>query len=216
MKIWKQLLIHVLIILSCMCWMLTKIDGAQSTEVETTVLEDEEKVSYQGTVESKKTKTSSPQEEEVVAEAYITEESESELPQYQIFTEDECYELAKLAECEGGNQNIQTRILILYVVYNRINSESFPDTVHEVIYECHDGVYQFSPLCEGGSWYNTEPSDDSYEAVAVFQEQLYNDINNSGGALYFEAFGTDAEAESSWHARNLQFLYKSQDTRFYK
>lgn len=214
MKRWKQFLVHTLIILSCMCWVITKSTGV---EKETTAHEE---MSYQGAVESENIKVSLPQEEEVVVEDNVEDpipkEPESELLQYQIFTEDECYELAKLAECEAGNQDIQTKILILYVVYNRVNSERFPNTVHDVIYECNNGVYQFSPLRKGGSWHSIEPSDDSYEAVEVFKEQIYSGIDNSGGALYFEAFSTDEKVASSWHARNLTFLYKSHDVRFYK
>lgn len=211
LKMRKQMMIHILIILTCLVYVISK------WEVQT-VLEDKAPMSYQGTVEdNSEIWEEIPQEEEDTTEVEIATEVESE-PQYPIinWNESEVYELAKIAECEGGNQNIQTRILIIMVVLNRVQSDSFPDNIHDVIFEESNGTYQFSPLAPSGSWWNTEPSEESYEAVAVCMEQIMNGCDNSGGALYFEAFGTDEEAEKSWHGRNLQFLYKSQSTRFYK
>lgn len=211
----KQMMIHILIILTCLVYVISKWEVP-------TVLEDKSQMSYQDTVEDNlEVCEEIPQEEEDTTEVEITTEVESE-SQYPTFdyivnwNETEVYELAKIAECEGGNQNIQTRILIIMVVLNRVQSDSFPDNIHDVIFEESNGTYQFSPLAPDGSWWNTEPSEESYEAVAMCMEQIMNGCDNSGGALYFEAFGTDEEAEKSWHGHNLQFLYKSQSTRFYK
>lgn len=127
-------------------------------------------------------------------------------------TENEVYLLAKINECEAGNQNIETRMLVVLTVLNRVKSDKFPGTIEEVIKENHNGVYQFSPLVQGGSWYYTEPSDDAYKAVDLVTEELFNGIDVSDGALYFES----CEDEDNWHSRNLEFLYQSDDIRFYK
>lgn len=127
-------------------------------------------------------------------------------------TENEVYLLAKINECEAGNQNIETRMLIVLTVLNRVKSDKFPDTIEEVIKQNHNGVYQFSPLRKGGSWYYTEPSDDAYKAVDLVTEELLNGIDTSDGSLYFES----CKDEDNWHSRNLEFLYQSEDTRFYK
>lgn len=72
-------------------------------------------------------------------------------------SEQDKYLLAKLNQCEAGNQNIRTRELVVLVVLNRVNiSDDFPDT--------------------------------------------------------FES----CEDEDNWHSRNLEFLYKSGDIRFYR
>ena len=188
------MMIHILIILTCLVYVISKWEVP-------TVLEDKATMSYQGTVEDNlEIWEEIPQEEEDTTDVEITTEVESE-PQYPTFdytvnwNESEVYELAKIAECEGGNQNIQTRILIIMVVLNRVQSDSFPDNIHDVIFEENKGTYQFSPLATDGSWWNTEPSEESYEAVAMCMEQINNGYDNSGGALYFEAFGTDEEAE---------------------
>lgn len=123
----------------------------------------------------------------------------------------EKYMLAKLNECEAGNQNIKTRELVVLVVLNRVkDSDSFPDTIEEVIKENHNGIYQFSPLVKGGSWYYTEPSADAYLAVDNIMNKLCDDI--SDGALYFES----CKSKDSWQSRNLELLYQSDDMRFYK
>lgn len=124
-------------------------------------------------------------------------------------SEQDKYLLAKINECEAGNQNIRTRELVVFVVLNRVKSDKFPDTIEEVIKENHNGVYQFSPLIQGGNWYNTEPTEEAYKAVDNVLNSMYD---YSGGALYFES----CEDEDNWHSRNLEFLYKSGDIRFYK
>lgn len=128
---------------------------------------------------------------------------------YSGISEKDKYLLAKINQCEAGNQNIKTRELVVLVILNRVNSDSFPDTIEKVIKENHNGVYQFSPLYKGGSWYCTEPTEDAYTAV----ENVINSTNDySDGALYFES----CKNKDNWHSRNLKFLYQSQDMRFYK
>jgi spore germination cell wall hydrolase CwlJ-like protein len=122
---------------------------------------------------------------------------------------DDIYYLAKIAECEAGNQNIQTKTLVIMTVLNRVESDKFPETIYEVITQNDGNIYQFSPCIPGGSWYVTEPSKDSYEAVYVVLESKYD---YSGGALYFES----CEETENWHSKNLEFLYQSEDIRFYK
>lgn len=146
-------------------------------------------------------------------------DSQQENPVYEYYrdiienmTEQEYYQLAKINECEAGNQTIETRMLIVLVVFNRVKSDSFPGTIEGVITENHNGVYQFSPLCKGGSWYDTEPSEEAYKAVDLVIEELFNGTDTSDGALYFES----CEDEDNWHSRNLEYLYQSDDIRFYK
>lgn len=50
-------------------------------------------------------------------------------------TYDDAQELMQIAWCEAGNQGIDGQRLIMSVVLNRVESEDFPDTIHEVIYQ---------------------------------------------------------------------------------
>ena len=88
------------------------------------------------------------------------------------------------------------------MVLNRVNSKSFPNNIHDVIFQGH----QFSPTFDG-RWEKVEPNQDCYDAA-------YTVINASKPltkALYFEAC-----SGSSWHSRNLTQVAEIDNTRFYK
>lgn len=119
------------------------------------------------------------------------------------------YLLAKIAMAEAEGESLETKMLVILTVLNRVKSNAFPDTVHDVIFQNRNGVYQFSPVMSGGRWWTTEPNEECWKAVtAVFN--LEYDI--SEGALYFEA----CKNKNNWHSRNLTFICQSSNTRFYK
>ena len=117
---------------------------------------------------------------------------------------EESYLLARLAMAEAEGCNIQTKTLIIMCVLNRVQSDEFPDTIKEVIFQEN----QFSPI-DNGRWDRVEPNEDCYEAVKVVMEAKYD---YSGGATYFE----NCVDEDNWHSKNLEFLYESEGIRFYK
>lgn len=158
-------------------------------------------------------------ETEVIQETTSVIELETEevmISQYPEFSYsknwsyEESYLLAKIAMAEAEGENIQTKILVILTVLNRVHSDDFPDTIHDVIFDYNEktGVYQFSPVIPGGRWWTTEPNDECYEAVQVIMESQYD---YSDGALFFESCNYD-----SWHSKNLTFLYQSGKMRFYK
>ncbi len=72
--------------------------------------------------------------------------------------------LANLVEAESGNQDLKGKRLVADVVLNRVESDRFPNTITEVIYQ----DYQFSTVLDGAleraSWHI---SDESFEAVRL-------------------------------------------------
>ena len=94
-------------------------------------------------------------------------------------------------------------------VLNRVESDDFPDSILEVIFQNNGKTYQYSPVMQGGRWWTTEPDEDCYEAVEVV---LATEYDYSDGALYFES----CAEEENWYSKNLEFLYQSEDLRFYK
>lgn len=138
------------------------------------------------------------------------EETEIEVNYYPEFTYskdwsvEDSYLLAKIAMAEAEGCNIQTKTLIIMSVLNRVWSDEFPDTIHDVIFQTN----QFSPI-DNGRWDRVEPNEDCWEAVKVVMEAKYD---YSGGATYFES----CSDEDNWHSRNLEFLYESEGIRFYK
>ena len=112
-----------------------------------------------------------------------------------------------MAEAEGCNT--KTKTLIIMCVLNRVESDEFPDTIEEVVFQqCANGTYQFSPI-GNGRWNSVEPNEDCYEAIEAVKQNTYD---YSGGALYFE----NCTNEDNWHSRNLEYLYESEGIRFYK
>lgn len=125
----------------------------------------------------------------------------------QFSTEDE-FLLAKIAMAEAEGESTEVKALVILTVLNRVDSPSFPDTIESVLFQrTSNGGYQFSPVCEGGRWYTTEPIDDCYEAL----ELVKSGWDESQGALYFES----AE-DPTWHSRNLHFLFKNGRMKFYR
>lgn len=85
--------------------------------------------------------------------------------------------LAQLTESEAGNQDLTGKRYVVDVVLNRVDSDKFPNTIEEVIYQTN----QFSVIKNGGfdkaAWHISE---ESYQAVLLeYKDRLNNDI------LYF-------------------------------
>lgn len=85
--------------------------------------------------------------------------------------------IAQLVMAEAGNQDLTGKRYVVDVVLNRVDSDEFPDTVEEVIFQEN----QFSVIDNGAfdeaGWTVTE---ECYEAVKLeYEERLNYDI------LYF-------------------------------
>lgn len=121
---------------------------------------------------------------------------------------EDAYLLEKIAMAEAESEDIEGKALIMLVVLNRVQSDRFPNTVSEVIYQkINNGGWQFSPLKEGGRWYTTEPDQECREALELIQLEKWDE---SQGALYFESMGN-----SDWHRENLEFLFQHGNHYFY-
>ena len=87
--------------------------------------------------------------------------------------------LAAIIYCEAGNQSREGKVAVGAVVLNRVASSSFPNSIHDVIYQSG----QFTPAYSGSlasALAGGVPSD----CVEAAQAAL-NGENPVGGALYF-------------------------------
>lgn len=79
--------------------------------------------------------------------------------------------LAQLVQAEAGNQDLTGMRYVAAVVLNRVDSDIFPDTVEEVIFQEN----QFSVIKDGGfdraGW---NMSEQAYEAVRLEYESRSN------------------------------------------
>lgn len=106
---------------------------------------------------------------------YTEEPTEAEIEEEIRFDEMEL--IAQLVMAEAGNQDLTGKRYVVDVVLNRVDSDDFPDTVEEVIFQKN----QFSVIENGAfdkaGWMITE---ECYEAVKLeYEERLNYDI------LYF-------------------------------
>ena len=126
-------------------------------------------------------------------------------------SEDDLEVLLRIVEAEAGGEDEDGRLLVANVVLNRVNSEDFPATVKEVVFQQSDGVTQFSPVASGR--YNTvEISEETITAVE--RALLGEDI--SQGALYFASRKHANSDRMRWFDTKLTFLFEHGGHEFFK
>ena len=102
-------------------------------------------------------------------EIAVVEVSENDLDD-----ENFCDSLELLATCieaEAGNQDLMGKRLVCDVIFNRVESPRFPDTIEGVISQ----KYHFSTYWNGVMASIKEPSDDTFEAIRLELEQRTDD-----------------------------------------
>lgn len=97
---------------------------------------------------------------------------------------DEFKLLCQTVQCEAGTQNLDCKTHVAKVIVNRLYSEKFPDTMHDVIYQRDaDGDPQFSVIDWKG-FPNCYEIDDETE-IACFTAITEGDIPED--VLYFNS-----------------------------
>lgn len=100
---------------------------------------------------------------------YVEDPTEEEIEEEIRFDEIEL--IAQLVMAEAGNQDLMGKRYVVDVVLNRVDSDDFPDTVEEVIFQKN----QFSVIENGAfdeaGWTITE---ECYEAVKLEYEERSN------------------------------------------
>lgn len=110
------------------------------------------------------------------------------------FSYDDVYLLAQLIVNESGNQCREGQIAVAEVVYNRVRSASYPDSVYEVIYQ----QGQFS---NNGAIKRRKPTD---EQIKIADDVLNNGLRvmDNPDVLYFRnpmiTSGIKASTEKNW------------------
>ena len=121
--------------------------------------------------------------------------------QYQLSDKD-LDALQRIVEAEAGGDDQDGKLLVANVVLNRVNSETFPDTVFEVVMQREQGIAQFSPTVDG-RFHSVKVSEDTKAAV---ERALYGE-DISQGALYFCARDKADSEKVQWFDRHLTRLF---------
>ena len=128
---------------------------------------------------------------------------------YEISDED--YEvLLRIVEAEAGSEDIEGRMLVAGVVLNRVNSEVFPNTVKEVVFQRENGTAQFSPAYSG-RYDKVIVSEETIEAV----ERVLCGEDISEGALYFASRKYANSDKMHWFDEKLTFLFSHGGHEFF-
>lgn len=119
--------------------------------------------------------------------------------------------LSRIVEAEAGNQDVEGRLLVANVVLNRVDSEKFPNSVKDVVFQEEKGVCQFSPVSNGRIW-EVQVSEETDEAV----ERALEGEDISDGALYFVARKYADDGKVNWFDSNLTYLFEYGGHEFFK
>lgn len=126
-------------------------------------------------------------------------------------SDDEMEVLLRIVEAEAGSEDEDGRLLVANVVLNRVESDRFPDTVTEVVFQESGGVTQFSPV-SSGRYYKVQISEETISAVG--RALMGEDI--SQGALFFASRKYAGSEKMKWFETKLTFLFEHGGHEFYK
>ncbi|WP_342756196.1 cell wall hydrolase [Kineothrix sedimenti] len=110
--------------------------------------------------------------------------------------------LLRIVEAEAGGEDITGKMLVAGVVMNRVESNKFPDTVKEVVFQRENGVAQFSPISDG-RYEKVSVSEETKEAV---DKVLYGE-DITKGALYFASRKYADPEKMKWFDNSLTLLF---------
>lgn len=144
--------------------------------------------------------------EDISCDSYVPhkkrEQKKKTLKEKYNLTLVEIEQLKQLAMAEAGNQGPYGIGLVMLCILNRIESDDFPNSFSEVIYQ----PYQFTPIMEG-TWYNLPYNEDCEIAL-----KMVSNGKIKTDATYFKSVYN----QGTWHESNLTYLYTYKDHEFYK
>lgn len=126
------------------------------------------------------------------------------------YTEEDYQVMLKIVEAEAGDCGLRGKVLVANVIINRVQSERFPNTITEVVYQRNKHTAQFSPV-SNGSINRVTVTQETIESVelALFGEDY------SEGALFFMMRSASAKKNISWFDRELKYLFKDGPHEFF-
>ena len=119
--------------------------------------------------------------------------------------------LLRIVEAEAGSEDERGKLLVANVVLNRVNSEVFPDTVEQVVYQEADGKAQFSPVANG-TIQKVTVGPETKKAV----ERALQGEDISEGALYFVSRKAADPDNLNWFDSHLTRLFSYGGHEFFR
>jgi N-acetylmuramoyl-L-alanine amidase len=97
--------------------------------------------------------------------------------------------IARLVHAEAKGEPYAGKVAVATVIFNRVTSVDFPNTIHDVIYQIESGHYAFTPVQNGAI---NQPADEASKQ-AVNEALAFR--GQGKGSLYFFNPNT---AKSNW------------------
>ena len=136
-----------------------------------------------------------PEEAPQVAEAFAD------------YTESDYNVLLRIVQAEAGGCDMKGKILVANVILNRVESDEFPDTITDVVYEKR----QFSPV-SNGSINRCKVEQETVEAV----DRALAGEDYSEGALFFMNRRASSGSNVRWFDTHLDYLFQHGGHEFFK
>ena len=143
-----------------------------------------------------------PETEEVTEPQPVIEETEPPEPERELYLTD--YErqlMAQLVHSEAGGESYDVKRYIVDVVFNRVDSSLFPNTIEEVIFQRR----QFSVIRNGA--FDRAAAHLEEEDWLAVDEECYG--RRDYGILYFndDSIGGCANGKGGWKIGHMWFAY---------
>lgn len=119
--------------------------------------------------------------------------------------------LQRIVEAEATGLDEKSKILVANVLFNRVRSSEFPNTIEEVVFQRENGVVQFQPTSDG-RYEKVQVQDDTIVAI----NKAIAGVDYSRGALYFLARSGSRKSSITWFDQNLTWLFEYEGHEFYK
>lgn len=180
-------------------------DSAKETSAETDAAKEDsaKAISANGALEQEDAESKTgltqveglPEEDPQAAEAFTD------------YTESDYNVLLRIVQAEAGGCDMKGKILVANVILNRVESDEFPDTITDVVYEKR----QFSPV-SNGSINRCKVEEETVEAV----DRALAGEDYSEGALFFMNRRASSGSNVRWFDTHLDYLFQHGGHEFFK
>ena len=127
---------------------------------------------------------------------------------FKDFSQEDRFILYRIVEAEAGGGDIQSKKNVAHVIFNRLKSKKFSNSVKGVVFAKH----QFSPISDG-RFYKVKIKDSTKEAVI----KAYEEGDTTGGALYFANMAAVSNQKTrAWFNSMTHLFTDSINHSFYK
>ena len=188
-------------------------DGTNTSETE----EAQEDPELENSSKEDSTKEASangdPEQEDAESKTGLTqveglpEEDPQAAEAFTDYTESDYNVLLRIVQAEAGGCDMKGKILVANVILNRVESDEFPDTITDVVYEKR----QFSPV-SNGSINRCKVEQETVEAV----DRALAGEDYSEGALFFMNRRASSGSNVRWFDTHLDYLFQHGGHEFFK